>query len=218
MSRKWLKLILIIGVLVLIGFISWGPIMSNVEHPKYQVLSSEGKIEIRIYNPMIVAEVTVQGERKEAISEGFRFLADYIFGNNIKNSSISMTAPVMQQQNQKIAMTAPVSQLAADDGWIVNFVMPAEYSLDTLPKPNNNKVVIKEIPSKEFAVIQFSGMNTNNNISSHEEKLKSYVVNKELIILSDPVYAFYNPPWTLPLLRRNEVLIEIDNVNKLMRE
>lgn len=214
MSSKWIKVTLIIFILVLVALISWGPIMSRVEHPKYQVHSSEGKIEIRKYNSMIVAEVTVQGERKEAISQGFRFLADYIFGNNIKNSSISMTAPVTQQQNQKIAMTAPVSQLAADDGWTINFVMPAEYSIDTLPKPNNKKVILKEIPSKDFAVIQFSGINSNKNIASHEHKLKSYLLEKGINVLSDPVYAFYNPPWTLPLLRRNEVLIEIDKSNK----
>jgi|TARA_B110000977_G_scaffold23607_1_gene28488 DNA gyrase inhibitor GyrI len=183
--------------------------MSRVEHPKYQVHSSEDKIEIRKYNPMIVAEVTVQGERKEAISQGFRLLADYIFGNNIKNSSISMTAPVTQQQNQKIAMTAPVNQHAADDGWTINFVMPAEYSMGTLPKPNNKKVILKEIPSKNFAVIQFSGMNNNKNLALYEKKLKLYLLENEMKALSESIYAFYNPPWTLPFLRRNEVLIEV---------
>lgn len=200
--------------MALVGLTSLGPIMSRVEHPKYQVQSSEGKIEIRKYNSMITAEVTVQGERKEAIRQGFRLLADYIFGKNLNNSSISMTAPVTQQQNQNIAMTAPVSQFVADDGWTINFIMPAEYSIDTLPKPNNNKVILKEIPSKDFAVIQFSGINSNKNIASNENKLKSYLLEKGINVLSDPVYAFYNPPWTLPLLRRNEVLIEIDKSNK----
>jgi len=209
MNRKWIKVILITGVLVLVALISCGPIMSRVEHPKYQVHSSEDKIEIRKYNPMIVAEVTVQGERKEAISQGFRLLADYIFGNNIKNSSISMTAPVTQQQNQKISMIAPVNQHAADDGWKINFIMPAGYSMGTLPKPNNKKVILKEIPSKNFAVIQFSGMNNNKNLALHEKKLKLYLLKNEMKVLSESIYAFYNPPWTLPFLRRNEVLIEV---------
>ncbi|MFK8027352.1 MAG: heme-binding protein [Gammaproteobacteria bacterium] len=187
--------------------------MSSVEQPKYQVLSSERNIEFRKYNPKIVAEVTVQGERKEAISKGFQLLADYIFGNNIKSSSISMTAPVTQKQNQKIAMTSPVSQLETNSGWLVNFVMPAEYSLETLPKPNNNKVLLKEIPSKEFAVIQFSGTNTDKNIASHEKTLYAYLMDNKIDVLSAPTYAFYNPPWTLPLLRRNEVLIEISPRN-----
>ena len=205
-----MKVLLLLCFLIVVGLILWGPIMSRVEQPKYQVLSSEGNIEIRKYNSKIVAEVTVQGERKEAISQGFRLLADYIFGNNIKNSSISMTAPVTQQQNQKIAMTAPVSQLATDNGWVVNFVMPSEYSLATLPKPNNNKVILKEITSKVFAVIKFSGMNTDENIVRNEKRLRTYLLENEMNALSVPTYAFYNPPWTLPLLRRNEVLIEIE--------
>ena len=210
MSRKWITVTIITSAVILTGLILLGPIMSRVEQPKYQVLSSEDQIEIRKYNPMIVAEVTVQGSRKEAISQGFRHLADYIFGNNIKNNNISMTAPVTQKQSQKITMTAPVSQHAEGSGWAVHFVMPSQYSLDTLPKPNNKKVILKKISSKEFAVIRFSGMNTNKNIALHEKKLQAYLSEKEIRVLSTPIYAFYNPPWTLPLLRRNEVLIEID--------
>ena len=210
MSRKWISVTIIIGAAILVGLILLGPIMSSVEQPKYQVLSSEDQIEIREYKPMIIAEVNVQGGRKEAISQGFRYLADYIFGNNIKNNNDSMTAPVIQQQSEKIAMTAPVSQHAEGSGWAVNFVMPSQYSLDTLPNPNNKKIILKEIPSKVFAVIRFSGMNTNKNISLHEKKLQAYLSEKEIYALSAPIYAFYNPPWTLPLLRRNEVLIEID--------
>jgi DNA gyrase inhibitor GyrI len=210
MSRKWIVVTIIIGTLILAGLILWGPMMSNVEQPKYQVLSSEEQIEIREYSPMIVAEVTVQGGRKEAINQGFRELAGYIFGNNIKNHNISMTAPVTQQQSQKIGMTAPVSQHAESNGWTVRFVMPFQYSLDMLPKPNNKKVTLKEIISKEFAVVRFSGKNTNENIALHEKKLQAYLLEKEINVLSTPIYAFYNPPWTIPLLRRNEVLIEID--------
>lgn len=210
MTRKWITLSIIIGAVILAGFILWGPIVSSVEQPKYQVLSSEDQIEIREYNPTIVAEVTVQGDRKEAINQGFRRLADYIFGNNTNNNNISMTAPVTQQQSEKIAMTAPVSQHAKDNGWAVRFVMPSQYSLNTLPTPNNNEVILKEVPSKRFAAIQFSGMNTNKNISLHEKKLQTYLSKKNIKALSTPIYAFYNPPWTLPLLRRNEVMIEIE--------
>lgn len=187
------------------GLTLWAPIVSSVEQPKYQVIFSEENIEIRIYKPMIIAEVIVQGEREDAISEGFRYLADYIFGNNI-----SMTSPVTQQQSQKIAMTAPVSQQVDNKGWAVNFVMPSQYSLETLPRPNNDKVIIKEVPSKTFAVIRFSGMNTNKNIATHEDKLQQYISENKLDSLSEPVYAFYNPPWTLPFMRRNEVMIEVD--------
>ncbi len=186
-----------------------GPVMSNVEEPKYEVLYSEGKIEIRKYNPMIIAEVIVKGERKEAINQGFRLLADYIFGNNTKTAEISMTAPVTQEKSQKIAMTAPVTQREKNSGWSIRFVMPSEYSLDDLPRPNRKEVHLKKIPSKIFAVIQFSGMNTNENIELHERKLNTFMSEKEMNTISSPVYAFYNPPWTLPFLRRNEILIEV---------
>ncbi len=211
MRRKWLIVSLIIVSVILVGLISWGPIVSSVEQPKYQVLSTDGQIEIREYSPIIVAEVIVQGGRKEAINQGFRRLADYIFGNNTSNNNISMTAPVTQQQSQKIAMTAPVSQHAKGSGWAIHFVMPSQYSLDTLPKPNNKEVTLKKVSTKRFAVIRFSGMNTNNNIDLHEKKLQAYLLEKGINAISTPTYAFYNPPWTLPLLRRNEVLIEIEN-------
>ncbi len=210
MRKTWITLSIITVLVIVVGLILWGPIVSNVEQPGYQVLLSEGKIEVRKYNPMIVAEVFVKGDRKDAINQGFRLLADYIFGNNINNGNISMTAPVTQQQSQKIAMTAPVSQHSKGNGWAVQFIMPSEYSMDTLPKPINEEVILKTVPSRTFVVYQFSGLNTNENILLHENKLKAYLSTKDMKVLSAPVYAFYNPPWTLPFLRRNEVLIEIE--------
>ena len=95
-----------------------GPIMGNVEQPNYDVLSSPAdNIEIRRYGPMIIAEVEVRGERKEAISDGFRLLADYIFGNNSVQGKVAMTAPVQQQTNEKIAMRAPVQQQPSGNRW-----------------------------------------------------------------------------------------------------
>lgn len=200
----------IVVALVVVGLVSWGPIMSNVEQPAYQVVSTEQPFELRMYEPVIIAEVAVKGERKQAISEGFSILADYIFGNNAVNEKISMTAPVEQQQSQKISMTAPVSQQAKDNEWVVNFVMPSKYDLDTLPMPNNNQINIRQIPSKLFAVVRFSGSNTNENVYHHEQKLQEYLSVNNIDVLSSPVYAFYNPPWTLSFMRRNEVMIEVD--------
>jgi len=112
--------------------------VSNVEHPKYKVAERSGNIEIRDYSPMIVAEAEVKGERREAISKGFRIIADYIFGNNTAAQKVLMTAPVTQQGSEKIAMTAPVTQEGGgDDAWRVSFIMPSKCSMETLPKPNN---------------------------------------------------------------------------------
>ena len=189
----------------------WSLWMSHVEEPAYQVLVSEktNDIEQRYYGPMLVALVELEGERTQAIRDGFRILADYIFGNNTAQQSIAMTAPVAQQAGQQIAMTAPVAQQATAEGWQVSFVMPSQYTVATLPKPNNLQVTIRELPAMRYAVIRFSGSNTDANIAEHTELLRNYMLIEGLEPLSQPKYAFYNPPWTLPFLRRNEILVVI---------
>lgn len=202
MISSIIALILIVGVLA-------GPVMSNVEKPDYKVIQSEQNIEIRQYEPMIIAEVEVDGKREDAIRDGFRLLADYIFGNNTVQQVISMTAPVQQKENQKIAMTAPVQQQSMGKSWRMSFVMPSKYRLDSLPVPNNNRVRLKEILTKKFVVIEFSGTNSNENVTKHENQLMNYIEANQINIIGSPKYAFYNAPWTLPFLRRNEVMIEI---------
>jgi len=201
---------LIVGVgAVLLGAVLWGPIVSKVEQPKYQVVESSGNLEIRDYAPMIVAEAEVAGERRDAISKGFRIIADYIFGNNTAGHQVPMTAPVTQHGSEKIAMTAPVTQQGDGSTWRVRFVMPSSYTMDTLPKPNNPAVKLKEIGAKRFAVIRFSGMAAEDSLRRHIRELNNFISAKNLTPRSAPTYAFYNPPWTLPFLRRNEVMVEV---------
>jgi DNA gyrase inhibitor GyrI len=201
----------LLGVLAvfLLGAALWGPIVSNVEQPKYTIGESSNNIEIRDYAPIIVAETEVSGNRREAINKGFRIIADYIFGNNTAAQKVSMTAPVTQQESEKIAMTAPVTQQGAGENWRVRFIMPSSYTMDTLPTPNNPAVKLKEIPTKRFAVIQFSGMGGEDSLRRHTKELNDFISANNLSPLSPPTYAFYNPPWTLPFLRRNEVLVEV---------
>ena len=201
-------LIAVVAV-VLLGAALWGPIVSNVEQPKYQVIDSSGNIEIRDYAPMIVAEAEVAGDRRDAIGKGFRIIADYIFGNNTSAQKVPMTAPVTQQGSEKIAMTAPVTQQGDGNIWRVRFVMPSSYTIETLPKPNNPAVKLKEIGAKRYAVIRFSGMAGEDSLKRRTEELNAFITAKNLTPLSAPTYAFYNPPWTLPFLRRNEVMVEI---------
>ena len=203
MVTSLITIILIIGVLA-------GPVMSNVEKPEYQVVQSEQNIEIRQYMPMIIAEVNVAGDRENASRKGFQLLADYIFGNNTVQKVISMTAPVQQKKNQKISMTAPVQQQLSEKSWQISFVMPSEHNLDTLPIPNNKRVQLKKISAKKFIVIKFSGTSSKKNITEHENQLIKYVREKQINITESPKYAFYNTPWTLPILRRNEVMFEIN--------
>ena len=191
-SRSWI----VVAVLLLIfGFSLVGPVMSKVEEPGYVVEVSDANIEIRYYDSMILAEVKVDGDRKEAIRDGFRVIADYIFGNN--------------SSSQKIAMTAPVQQQKAKDGWRVSFVMPSEHSLTSLPKPSRDNLWVREIPSAKYVVIRFSGTSTQANLKKHEAVLLDYVTAHRLKVLGSIKYAFYNPPWTLPFLRRNELMLQL---------
>lgn len=201
--------LIIPGAVILVGVVLWGPLVSNVEQAKYIVVESQDGIEIRDYAPRIVAQTDITGERKESIEQGFRVIADYIFGNNTASKKVAMTAPVMQQESEKIAMTAPVMQAGSGNNWQVAFVMPDEYTMETLPKPNNNLVKLIEIPEKRFAAIRFSGLAKDESLKDHTKKLKSYIESHDLNAMSAPAYAFYNPPWTLPFMRRNEVMIEI---------
>jgi hypothetical protein len=203
-------LFVLIGIVILAALA--GHIMSHVEQPDYKVVTSQENIEIRVYPPMILAEVEVSGERKQAIREGFEILADYIFGNNTFNKNIEMTAPVTNELSEKMAMTAPVLQEQHMDKWKVRFVMPKKYSFETLPKPNSKKVTLIPLPARRFAVIRFSGLADNESIKLHTEELKAYIVAEKLNPIGGTVLAFYNPPWTIPFLRRNEVMIEVDSI------
>lgn len=210
MKKKWvISLSLSTVIVILIGFSMIGVIMSDVEHPPYTLIDSDNIAEIRSYDSMLIAEVQVSGERKKAISEGFRLLADFIFGNNSIQESIAMTAPVQQQEGESIAMTAPVQQQQDGNLWSIRFIMPSIYTMTSLPKPNNPIVKIRETSPTKYAVIQFSGLASNTNISYHQEKLANYITDKQLNKVGEPLYAFYNPPWTLPFLRRNEIMIAI---------
>ncbi|MCX8505163.1 MAG: heme-binding protein [Alphaproteobacteria bacterium] len=203
------------GIIVIVGVLMWGPIASNVEQARYEVMRSENNVEIRNYPPLLVAEATTTGDRDTAIGEGFKLLAGYIFGDNTAKDKIAMTAPVTQQNNEKIAMTAPVMQQSQENSgenlWHVQFVMPSKYNLQTIPKPNNDKVHLRETSPAKFAVIRFSGRATPENLAEHEQELKAYLQNRQITPKSAPIYAFYNPPWTVPFLRRNEIMIEIAN-------
>jgi DNA gyrase inhibitor GyrI len=197
------------GIVILAALLA-GPIMSNVEQAKFDVIETHGAIELRDYDPMIVAEVSVPGDREKAIGDGFRLIADYIFGNNISSQKVSMTAPVIQQPSEKIAMTAPVTQQGGEGLWQVRFVMPSRHTMESLPKPNSPDVVLKEVAGKRFAVIRFSGRAKTKSLEERTKELQAFIENKQLEAISEPTYAFFNPPWTLPLLRRNEVMIEIN--------
>lgn len=188
--------------------------MASTELPEYKVIEKEGDVEIREYSPMLLASVTVEGERSDAINQGFRILAAFIFGENTQQQKVAMTAPVMQTVNDspsaKIAMTAPVTQKEESlNKWTVSFMMPRQYSIETLPIPNDKRIRIEKMPPFKMAVITFSGFNTQDNLETHEIKLKNWLKERQLDYNESVHYAFYNPPWTLPFMKRNEVMFQL---------
>jgi hypothetical protein len=181
------------------------------EEPSYRSILQEAPFEIREYPSLIAAEVTVSGERSEAVSAGFRLLAGYIFGGNTRKQSIAMTAPVIQNEspNEKIAMTAPVMQSPDPAGWIIRFIMPASYTLETLPTPNDPKVRLVSLPPKRLAVVRFSGLVDDNDVEQQTAVLRAFIAKQKLTASGTPSLARYDPPWTLWFLRRNEVMLEV---------
>ncbi|WP_201596554.1 SOUL family heme-binding protein [Psychrobacter fulvigenes] len=197
------------------------------EEPNYTILSQTDDFELRRYDGQIVAQTWVTGDQDAASRKGFKILADYIFGNNTapggKSSKISMTAPVMMQpeamsseenkdsdESEKIAMTAPVSMQQADGRWRVQFTMPSQYTMQSLPKPNNPDITITELPVQTYGVIKFSGLAGSNKVAEKTEALQSWMQGQNLKIIGMPELARYNPPWTLPFMRRNEVMIRYE--------
>jgi hypothetical protein len=182
-----------------------------VETPAYKEVLHDGDFEVRDYPALVVAEVTVEGNQKEAASQGFRLLAGYIFGANKKRQSIAMTAPVAQQAvSEKIAMTAPVAQTQdAAGSWVVRFTMPSRWTLQALPVPDDARVTLRNTEPARFAVLRFSGLARPADVQAKSGKLLALVKSHDLHAIGPVSLAQYNPPWTLWFMRRNEVMVEI---------
>lgn len=186
----------------------------SVEEADYKIISEESPFELRKYSSHIVAETEVQSSLEDAGDQAFRLLFKYISGENKSNSKIDMTAPVSQEESEKIAMTAPVGQQRGDNGWKVSFMMPMSYSLESLPKPNNPKVKLRQVPSQIMASIKYSGFWSEENYLENLKKLESWTKQNGFTASGPPVWARYNPPFTLWFLRRNEILIPIIDPKK----
>jgi len=182
-----------------------------IEKAKYTVLEKEDGFEIRQYDPQIVAETFVEGDFEKVGNEGFRRLYAYISGENTKKQSISMTAPVSQETgSKKIAMTAPVKQEKEDNRWRITFLMPAEYTLETLPEPNDPRVTLTEESGGLMVAVKYSGTWSEEGYEKNRALLEQYIEKRGLTKTGEPVWARYDPPFMPWFLRRNEVLIPIE--------
>lgn len=167
-----------------------------IEEPKFRILEKIGKIEIRQYAAMVIAETVVEGSFGAASNEGFRRNASYIFGGNQEKQKISMTAPVLQEEKEGKKRVA--------------FVMPEGRGLSNLPVPEDTRVALKEIPPRKMAVLRYSGTWSEQHYLEKVNELLKVLETKKLKATGKPILARYNPPWIPWFLRRNEILIEIE--------
>jgi len=196
------------------GVIGWAvasEALAKYEEPNYEIIRTSQDIEIRQYPAVIAIEVEVTGPRAEAENQAFRILAGYIFGKNVSRDKIAMTVPVTEMKSsEKIAMTVPVTSVSSEGKMRMRFYMPSKYSLETLPEAIDKRIKFEKLPQARYAVIKFSGLAREDNFARHEARLREYLQVNNLTPEGQSVRAFYNPPWTLPFMRRNEVWVPLE--------
>lgn len=188
--------------------VAWSSVMA-IDQPLYTVVRTYETFEVRRYEPYLVAETVVSAAPEDAGNRGFRVLAGYIFGRNKGARKIEMTAPVAQSPT-RIAMTAPVAQRASAGGYVIQFAMPREWTLETLPEPIDSSVALREMPARTVAVIRYSGGWSQSRYEENLKKLEAALAQAGLRWHGEPVWARYDPPWKPWFWRRNEIWLEID--------
>jgi len=182
-----------------------------IEEATYKVVKKDNNFEIRDYAPHILAETIVEGDFEEAGNKAFNVLFGYISGDNRSREKLAMTAPVSQEpKGEKIKMTAPVGQQRVQESWAVSFMMPASYTLETLPEPEDPKVTLRQVPARRMAAVRYSGFWNEKGYLRYKLELESWIREKNYTIVGDPIWARYNAPFTPWFLRRNEILIPVD--------
>ncbi len=230
-----MKILLLTFVTVMLGACSvFGE--SGVEIAPYTVLEKDENlsIEVRNYESMVLVTTPMSGGMEEGQNDSFRRLFGYISGDNVSASKVDMTAPVImdeannKQQGEEFAMTAPVLMgegrqssgqeidmtapvFMDDESGIatMSFVLPEKYTIETAPRPTNLDVKLEEITDYTVAAIIFSGRLKQDNIDKNKRILGNWINDNGYRMTGLPKSAGYNAPWTLPMLRRNEVLIPV---------
>jgi hypothetical protein len=196
------------GSALLLGACTVVGVRSGTEEPAFEILGQEAGLEIRRYGPRLAAETTVEADEMGARSQGFSRLAGYIFGGNAGAARIAMTAPVAQQaQGTRIAMTAPVAQAVTGEGHVIRFFLPA--ALRDPPAPNDPRVRIVEVAGETVAVFRFTGSIDPGSVAAARARLLAALPRTRWVAAGEPVTWFYDPPWTIPALRRNEIAIPV---------
>ena len=182
-----------------------------IEEPRFIVIETEGRFELRQYSAHVVAETFVTGDFSKAGNEAFNRLSGYINGLNRRKQTIPMTAPVSQEADfVKIPMTAPVNQERSGEKWRFTFLMPAENTLETLPEPLDSRVALKTVPERLMAALKYTGSWRKSRYEEKKKQLIAWIEKRGFKQIGKPIFARYNSPFALWFLRRNEVLIPVD--------
>ena len=207
-ARRTRRLLLGLTAVACLPLVS--PAAHAIEEPSYTVERKLGEVEIRAYAPYVVAEVVVPGPADSAGNRAFPLLAGYIFGRNKGERKMAMTAPVTQTAApMKMEMTAPVTQTAAEGGYVVQFVLPREVTIDRAPEPLDPRVKVREVPAARWATITFSGLWSPDNYERHLAQLREGVAGAGLQVQGDPMWSRYDAPWKPWFLRRNEIWLSL---------
>ncbi len=199
---------IIISAVVVMGVLAMNA--HAVEEAAYEVRLKEDRFELRDYEPQLVAEILVDGTMQEAGNRAFGSLYRYIAGDNQPRDRVAMTAPVSQRRaGETIAMTAPVGQQAVGDQWAVSFMMPASYTMETLPVPDHPDIVIRERPAQRVAAVRYAGRWSEKNYHRHKVALQQWIESQGWDVIGETVWARYNAPFVPAFMRRNEILIPV---------
>ena len=184
------------------------------EEPGYHVVLKDGAIEVRRYPSVAIASVTVNKDFEGYREEAFKRLASYIFGENSSKRTLPMAAPVMQSESaatEKLAMTAPVFHESNGPGWTMSFILPSKLTAGLAPKPIDPNIVLKDIPSRTIVALRYSGTNSQQAMETHQKKLQVWVASHkdQYRPLYEPFFAQYDAPFILPFMKRNEVQVQV---------
>lgn len=200
------RVIISVILLTLTGVVT---AMATEEAP-YTVIKTDDIFELREYAPQVLAEIIVDGDLEGAGNKAFRPLFRYISGDNKSRGKISMTVPVSQEQKgEEIAMTAPVSQQSVQGKWAVSFMMPASFTMETLPTPDDPNIKLRQVPARRVAAVRYSGFWSEEKYLLNKEKLEKWIKENRFTVTGEPVWARYNAPFTPWFMRRNEILIPV---------
>jgi hypothetical protein len=183
----------------------------RTEQPQFVAVAQVDDIQIRRYAPRLEAIVQVRAKNaREASNQGFRVLAGFIFGDNEARKKVEMTSPV--GRSQEIAMTAPVGRERKGDVWTISFTMPSKWKVDTLPRPLDSRVTIREVPETLYAVLEFRGSPSEATLAEREKGLRVTATTAGYTPMEGAsIYNRYDPPWVPPLIRRNELWVALES-------